>query len=310
MPADGAYVLHDYVRMMADDVRREAHAEALRRVIGPHSVVLDLGAGPGFSSLLALQAGAAHVHAVDTNALVLRAPELAREAGFAGRVTAHHLDAHALCLPAPVDVLMADLRGTLPWFGSGIAALTAVARRWLRPGGTLMPRRDRLRAALVVVPRWQAELQRSIAACPGITAAMQRELRSGYTRYDDEVELLHAPWEAACLEYGEPPAPFHRAEVCVQANRTTEAHAVLVWFDADLVEGVSYSSGPGGATAYGRALFPLDAPLAVQAGGTVRIESYFTPTADAVMAAFRIQFAEQRREAGNWSALGSRSPRR
>ena len=57
------YSLADYGTMIADRVRLDAHAEALRRVVTPASIVLDVGAGTGVMSLLACKFGARRVYA-------------------------------------------------------------------------------------------------------------------------------------------------------------------------------------------------------------------------------------------------------
>ena len=59
-----SYSIRDYGTMMADEVRTNAYAEALRRAVRPGDVVLDLGAGTGIFSLLACRFGARRVHAV------------------------------------------------------------------------------------------------------------------------------------------------------------------------------------------------------------------------------------------------------
>ena len=51
--------------MALDEVRNRAYAQALRRVITPESVVLDLGAGLGTLGLLAAKLGARRVYLVE-----------------------------------------------------------------------------------------------------------------------------------------------------------------------------------------------------------------------------------------------------
>ncbi|MBI4588189.1 MAG: hypothetical protein HY725_05080 [Candidatus Rokubacteria bacterium] len=47
------YSVYDYGRLIADSVRTHAYAQALRRVVKPDSVVLDIGTGTGIFALLA-----------------------------------------------------------------------------------------------------------------------------------------------------------------------------------------------------------------------------------------------------------------
>jgi len=62
----GAYMVPMYhVPMLNDAVRNNAFYEALRRVVTPESVVVDLGAGSGLLSLMAARLGAEKVFAVE-----------------------------------------------------------------------------------------------------------------------------------------------------------------------------------------------------------------------------------------------------
>src|SRR3954451_7389190 len=80
------FSLADFGSMISDRVRLDAHAAALRRIVTPTSIVLDIGAGTGIMSLLACQAGARRVYAVEPSAAVQILVETARANGFADRV--------------------------------------------------------------------------------------------------------------------------------------------------------------------------------------------------------------------------------
>ena len=57
------YSITNFGAMIADRTRMHAFAEAMRRVITPGSVVIDLGAGPALFALLACRFGARRVPA-------------------------------------------------------------------------------------------------------------------------------------------------------------------------------------------------------------------------------------------------------
>src|SRR5262245_51798593 len=80
------YSVDNYGAMIADRVRFDAHAEALRRVVTPSTVVVDIGAGTGIMSLLACKFGARRVYAVEPSPAVQLLVEAARDNGYADRI--------------------------------------------------------------------------------------------------------------------------------------------------------------------------------------------------------------------------------
>ncbi|CAM9177188.1 unnamed protein product [Phaeothamnion confervicola] len=92
-----------HYRMLNDRLRNEAYDAAIRRAVqragqrlgaGAAVTVLDIGAGTGLLSMMAVRAGAAHVYAVEISAVMC---EVAREAvranGMSSRITVLHADA-------------------------------------------------------------------------------------------------------------------------------------------------------------------------------------------------------------------------
>src|SRR5437868_14319233 len=62
--------IYTHRAMVFDDVRNRLYANALRNAIGPHSVVLDLGAGLGTHGLIAATAGARRVYCVEPQPVI------------------------------------------------------------------------------------------------------------------------------------------------------------------------------------------------------------------------------------------------
>jgi type I protein arginine methyltransferase len=96
---------------VSDSVKIDAYRRALTNVICPDDVVIDMGCGTGLLGLLALEAGAAKVIAVDSGPIL----ELARETfdanGFGDRVEYRRMPSSDLTLPEPADVLVCDQIG-------------------------------------------------------------------------------------------------------------------------------------------------------------------------------------------------------
>ena len=131
--------LAEHLGYLTDPVKLDAYRAALREVVTPESVVLDLGAGTGLLGLLALQAGARRVYAVDGGAILDLARDVADLSGLADRVT--HVRGHStqVELPEQVDVVVCDQIGGFVHDAGILGYYADATARLLRPGGVLVP---------------------------------------------------------------------------------------------------------------------------------------------------------------------------
>ena len=272
------YSVMSYGHMAADGVRMDAYARAIAAAVKPGSVVLDLGAGTGILSLLAARAGARKVHAVETNPAVLLLAELARENGFEDRIEIHHMSSFELTLPEKADVVVSDLRGSLPLNEAHLALIKDARERLLRPGGVLVPAEDRLMIALVDSQEVTRNLEQALDGFDrvGLSAAATR-LSMVNTVFPDgsgNLSASHALSSAArwtTLDYAVVEPGVFEGSVDLTMRRGGRANALAVWFDAKVHEGIEYSTGPGHTSAYTRTLLPLAEPFDVSADDRARI---------------------------------------
>src|SRR5262245_37626059 len=105
-------ILEEHRRYLADRVRVSAFRRALSEAVQPDTVVLDLGTGTGVLGLLACQAGARRVYAVDKGDMI----ELAREICHANKLHQRMVFIKGLStridLPERVDIIVADQIGS------------------------------------------------------------------------------------------------------------------------------------------------------------------------------------------------------
>jgi hypothetical protein len=128
--------------MLGDRIRLAAYDRALARVLRPGAVVADVGAGALALTALALRHGAGHVFAVEADPQMAEVAERVIAAnGWRRTVTLVHGDARLVRLPRQVDVVVAEMMGNLGPEEDMPGILDAVARRNLRPGGTVVPGR-------------------------------------------------------------------------------------------------------------------------------------------------------------------------
>lgn len=131
-----------YQDMLSDERRMIQYQKAIRPVVRPGDVVVDLGTGLGVLAMMAVQAGARHVYAVDVRPQVIPITQRILEAnGCADRVTLIRADATEVELPEPVDVIINELIGDFGTDENIYECVAAVAANYLREGGRVLPRR-------------------------------------------------------------------------------------------------------------------------------------------------------------------------
>lgn len=269
------YSISAYGQMMADRVRMDAHLEALRRVIQPGSVVVDIGTGTGIFALAAARLGAKRVYAIDPSDAIQLARHFAHANGLAETIQFIQDRSVDVDLPEQAHVVVSDLRGVLPLFADNLTTVMDARKRFLLPGGILVPQRDTLWAALVSAdelydacvepwrtPRFGVDL-----------AAGQRMVLNQYRKAQIAADqLCEQPQRWAELDYRRITAPDVAASLSWTIQHDRTAHGFTVWFDACLVDGVGLSNAPGKPELiYGRTFFPWLEPLILTQNDTIEL---------------------------------------
>lgn len=269
------YDIDGYGEMITDDTRMDAYVRALRGAVKPGSVVLDLGTGTGILALLASKFGARRVYAVEPAAVMQTAREIAAANGFGDVIEFHQAMSTAIALAERVDVIVSDLRGVVPLHRQHLPAIIDARRRFLAPGGVLIPQSDSLWLATVEAP----DQHRRITA-PwtdnkyGLDMRAARDLAANtwcrLTVKPDQ--LLTEPTCCGMLDYASVADCDFSAEVTSRVTRAGSAHGFCLWFDAVLADGIGFSNAPDKpGLIYGNAFFRWPEPAELLAGDSVAI---------------------------------------
>jgi protein arginine N-methyltransferase 1 len=274
------YSLSGHGRMMASSLRMDAYVQAVRNSVTPGSVVLDIGTGTGIFALLAAKFGARRVYAIEPSDAIQVARDMAVANGYADRIHFMQDLSTGVTLPERVDVIVSDLRGILPFFRHHIPSLVDARRRFLVPGGRLIPQRDTLWTAVVEAPDLYAEQVDSWDDQRyglDMQAARRMVINTWWKGRVAPEQLLVEPQCWATLDYATVESPNMNAAVTWTASRAGTAHGLIVWFDATLAEGVGFSNAPGTSElVYGSAFFPWSHPVPLAAGDTVSVSMQAT----------------------------------
>lgn len=148
------YGVHEDV--LKDGVTTSCYQKAIRQ--NAHlmrgAVVLDVCAGLGLCSLLAAQAGAKRVIALEPQPeLVAMGTRIARKNGFAEVIEFVCGSASSLeCLPdgiEQVDVIVSEWMGYFLLYEARLGDVIKARDRWLKPGGLLFPDRAKIHVGLL-----------------------------------------------------------------------------------------------------------------------------------------------------------------
>ena len=274
------YDLNDYAEMIADRVRMDAYALAIKNAVTQDSVVLDIGTGPGLHALLAAKFGARKVYAIEPNDAIHLARQVAQVNGFGDRIHFIQDLSTRVTLPERADVIVSDIRGSLPMYGRHIPTIIDACTRHLREGGKLIPYRDMMYAALVDSPRAYRGVIRAWDSPYAISMEPIKQIV--LNTWSDEVaydlrqrHLLTKPYNWATLDYQAIDEPdVGSSSIVLEATRDGNAYGWLVWFDTELSPGIGFSNGPDVdriSEVYGRGFFPLMEPVSVQEGDIINL---------------------------------------
>jgi type I protein arginine methyltransferase len=275
------YLLNEFGDMIADKARFGAYADAISRAVRPGDVVVDLGCGPGVFALLACRAGAKRVYAIDGGDIVHLARQLAASNGFSDRIQFIHEDSRQVQLPERANVVVSDVRGALPLFDDALPSIEDARVRFLMEGGTQIPERDTLYAAIVEAPDYYERIT-SPWKEPGseidLSAPLPLLLNGVYKLRSKKEQLLTDPQNWCTLDYTAHLNTRASAKMRFRASRSGIGHGVSAWFETKLFENIGFSTGPGPAgTVYGQGFLPWLEPVALEAGQEIEVDLHADP---------------------------------
>lgn len=269
------FSLGDYGSMIAHQARAAAYAEALRKTVCKGSVVLEIGTGPGVFAVLACQFGADRVFAIEPAEIIQVAREVAAANGCSQRIIFFEEFSNRVTLPCRADVMLSDLRGALPFFRRHIPDIVDARQRFLAPGGTLIARKDFVWAAIAEAPKSYSEVVDPWDRNPfGQDLSLPRRLAVNNIQKIrvSPSQLLTSPRLWAALDYASIDTPDVRGDLEWKVERAGTGHGIVVWFDADLADGVSFSNAPGSPEGiYGSLFFPWTQPVRLAPDQMVRV---------------------------------------
>ena len=260
--------------LLRDEIRTNAYRDAIRRLVTPGSVVLDLGTGSGVLAFFACEAGVRRVFAVDATHSADLASFLARQLGCSDRIEVIHEHSTKIVLPEPADVLVTETLGAFGFNEHILSSVIDARARLLRPGAAIIPQRIELSVVPVEAPEvvdrhigfWKRE-QFGLDLSPLAVFASNVI----YAVDVDTAAFLAPPAAVIAADL----ATATSADVSGHAHFTTSRAGLLCgfsgWFRATLAPGIELSNELPG-TNWNHAFLPLESPLSVEQGTEIDID--------------------------------------
>ena len=266
-------VLDEHLGYVADAVRLEQFRSAVAQVVQPGDRVVDVGCGSAVLGLLCLQAGAGHIDAIDSTAAIEIARQSLTRAGWGDKASFIHGKSFQVGLPEAVDVVICDHVGYFGFDYGLIEIMADVRRRFLKPGGRLIPGRLRLQLGAVESDKcWQLAEGWQASGIPGeFHWLRQHGINTKYAVNLQAEEVLAGPAELACIDLQVENPDFFSWTVELTMARDGILHGLAGWFECELAENVWMTNSPLSEQAIKRsqAFLPIDGPLVVKAGDIV-----------------------------------------
>jgi precorrin-6B methylase 2 len=267
-------MLQEHLAYIKDSVRLDRFRAAIRTIVKPGDRVADLGSGSGILGLLCLQAGAAHIDFIDQSAMIDVARQTVRRAGFGDHASfisgrSQHVD-----LPERVDVVVCDHVGYFGFDYGIVPLLQDARRRFLKPGGAIIP--SSITLQLAAVESEQCREKAEGWGADGIPAEFHwlREY-SVNTLHPVNLtrdELMSGSAALGRIDFSEDQAQCLSWTGNLRAERDSVVRGLGGWFDGELADGVRITNSPLDDTPIQRpqAFLPIGEAVRVKAGDRIR----------------------------------------
>ncbi|MHA1772005.1 MAG: 50S ribosomal protein L11 methyltransferase [Candidatus Thorarchaeota archaeon] len=252
------------VSLLSHQSRLCKFRDAIRQVVTSESYVVDLGTGTGILAMLAAQAGARRVTAIDINEMSIDyAQQTARLNGFTSIdfVTAHFSE---FVPDERADVVICEMLSSMMLVEQQVSACRAAARHVLKDDGIMLPRSAQVYVVPVECLSLWSHFEAFGLGFPRVPQTVGRE----------EARDLADAVLLATHDFTDPDAPeLVESELSFTAVSDGVAHGLVGFFEADLVGSIHLVMEDGW-----RDLFlPFEQPISLKTGEELVVTIRYIP---------------------------------
>ena len=265
----------DYYDMLADQVRMRAYEQAIAAALQPGDVVIDLGAGLGILSFLAVKAGASKVYAIEKSDAIDLARAVAQHNGMQDRVqfVAKNSRDFELAPAERADLIISETLGSFALEENTLEFMIDARQRLLKEGGRLLPQALRMWLVPVEASKQHAQLSFWKNICgidyqPAIDAMLGRMSVASF----EAEQFLAAPLLFDEVDLMTQSSAQIEKRLLFVLERSGTIHGIAGWFEALLVPGVQISTAPDAPpTHWQQAFFPFREAIEVVQGDLLEL---------------------------------------
>ena len=286
--------------------RLDLYSEAVKASIKPGDTVADLGCGFGVLGVLCLKHGASKVWGIDNSDAIHVAREMVDRAGLAESYHCIAGSTFTTELPEKVDVIICDHVGFFGFDYGMIGMLRDAKKRFLKPGGVIMPQALQLMVAGV-----------STKAYDDISGPWERESTPSEYRWLREAsintkharefapeEMLSDAARLGAIDLLADGPDFFSFSATLTMARDGVFHGLAGWFDCLLGGDIWMTNSPVEDRSIKRpqAFLAVEQPFAVTAGDVVEVTIKIRPDDNMIAWTVDAASASPRQKMSSWKS--------
>jgi SAM-dependent methyltransferase len=262
--------------MAFDSYRNELYAQAIRNVVTPDSVVLDLGAGIGILGLIAAAAGAKRVYLVEPQPIVKIASKIAKNNGLDDKIVILNEKIEDVELPEKVDLIISVFTGNLLFTEDLLPSLYHARDAYLKPNGKLIPDKAELYFEPVFAPAYyRNHIGRWSTPNQGLDFSPCRSLACNEIHWPDRKDFSYSVLAdvsaITSADFEKENIVSCRDSITCKARKSEDCHGLLGWIRVHLFDQWLSSSPNSQAVHWSPAFLPIERPLALKIDDTIKI---------------------------------------
>ncbi len=259
------------LNLLRDTLRNEAFYQALKKVIVPSkTTIADIGSGTGFLSFVAEKLGAKSctLYEIDPEMLTL-----SKKLGKENNVKrCRYVLAHSTQVKKPslFDVVISETLGNYS-LEENILETLQDAKRFLKPGGIMIPSRLEQFVAPVTSPRLSKTIDIWDSVGYGLsfsgmkTAALNNMYVEKVQPQDIGDPSLAKQWDS--IDFMAKEKSVRTSSISWSFPKKEAVYAFALWWKADLLPGIAISTSPfSSRTHWDQIVLPLMKPIHLQPG--------------------------------------------